>query len=401
MLGLAYLAGLVTMWFFRSDLERVVASLTSGSGVVAVEPADPRKERAELLWEIWDILEREYIDPTAIQIDHMIHGAAAGMVASLGDPPTVFVEPVSATILNDDMQGSFEGIGATVDMVEGRLVIVRPLPNSPALKAGLKAGDVILAVNGESLEAKSLMAAISMIRGPRGTVVRLLVERKGVEGPFIVPVTRDKVELPIIETHTLEGHVAYLHLSEFNAVAPTKVRDALDELLAQDPKGLILDLRGNPGGFLQSAVEVAGEFLPRGTLILTEQERDKPIREFRVKRLGLATRVPLVVLVDGSSASASEIVAGAIQESKRGILVGSKTYGKGSVQNTHSLRDGSSLRVTVAKWYLPSGRNLDGNGLDPDLPVERTPEDVAAERDPQLDAAVAYLLSAEKVADAP
>ena len=392
-----FIAGLATMWLFRPTIERVVA------GRVPVAEALPtdRREQGELLWEIWDILDREYLDPDTLDQDTMIHGAAAGLVASLGDPPTAYVEPASAAIMTQDMQGSFEGIGATVDMVEGQLVIVRPLPGSPAEKAGLKTGDVVLAVDGASLEGKTVTEAITLIRGPKGSVVRLLIEREGTSEPFVVLVKRDRVDLPVVETRVLDGRVAYLKLTEFNAVSPGRVRDGLDDLMREKPVGLILDLRGNPGGFLQSAVDVASEFFPRDTLLLTEEERGKPTEAFRARRAGAATTIPLAVLIDVGSASASEIVAGAIQENGRGTLVGATTYGKGSVQNAHTLSDGSGLRVTVAKWYLPSGRNLDGNGLEPDIAVERTAEDVAADRDPQLDAARAFLLAKDKVVDAP
>ena len=226
-------------------------------------------------------------------------------------------------------------------------------------------------------------------------MIRLLVRREETPDPFIVPVTRDKVEMPTVELRRLEGDIAYLRLTEFNGIAKDRVREALEDLLKDDPAGLIFDLRHNPGGYLQVSIDIAGEFLPKGTLLLTEEERDKPPKEHSVKRSGIATDVPLVVLVDGASASASEIVAGALQDNGRGTLVGETTYGKGSVQVTHTFDDDSSLRVTTAKWYLPSGGNLDGNGIAPDIEVPLTSDDVAADKDPQLERAVAFLLTGE------
>jgi len=390
---LGFGAGVATMWTLGPEIRLAVAGLAPGA--TEALPEVPVRERLGLLTEVWGILDREFYDPGALDQVTMVHGAAAGLTSSLGDAHTVFVEPAQAAIIDEEMQGSFEGIGATVEMVDGLLVIVRPLPNSPALEAGLRAGDIILEVDEESLEGKTVMEAVGLIRGPRGTVVRLLVQREGTPDPFVVPVTRDKVEFPIIESRVLPGDIAYLALKEFNAISAKRVRSVLRELLEQDPAGLVLDLRGNPGGLLDMAVEIASEFLPKDTLILTEHQRDRNPKEYRVKRSGVATTIPLVVLVNGSSASASEILAGAIRDNDRGVLVGERTFGKPSVQSTHKLSDASSLRVTIAKWYLPSGQTLDDGGIEPDIPVPVSPEDLAAEKDPQLERAVAYLVNGE------
>jgi len=387
----SFAAGMGVMWVIGPQVREAVASAESKPDANTTAPS--REDQVALLRQVWSILDQEYVDPEALDQEKMGYGAVSGLVSAIGDPHTSFVEPKPAAILNEDMQGSFEGIGATGNMIEGKVVVVRPLPNSPAIQAGLVEGDIILEVDDVSLEGKTLIEAITLIRGPKGTTVKLLVQREGVAEPFTVEVTRDKVELLTVESRMLDNNIAYLSLSEFNAVSEQKVHEALQELLKNDPRGLVFDLRGNPGGYLQMSVEIAGEFLPRDALVLTDRERDKPEKEFRVRGNGLATDIPLVVLVNGNSASASEIVAGAIRDHKRGVLIGEKTYGKGSVQNTHALDDGSSLRVTIAKWYLPNGDNLDGNGITPDIEVPLTPEDLAAQRDPQLDRAVAYLLN--------
>jgi carboxyl-terminal processing protease len=385
--------GVASMWFFGSEIRQFTRT------VVPPEPeqgADvPLKKRGHLLWEAWEIVEREYVNPQALDEQEAIWSAAEGLVSSVGDRNTRFVRPLEAKIIDEDMQGSFEGIGATVEMRDGELVIVRPLPNSPALKAGLQAGDTILSVDGKSLEDKDIMEAITLIRGPKGTNVELLVQREGEEEPFVVTVKREKVDLPTVESRIIE-EVAYVRLAEFNAAADERMRRELAELFEQDPVGLILDLRGNPGGFLNEAVDVASEFLPQGALVLTERQRGKDEKEYRVKKTGIATEISLVVLVNEGSASASEIVAGSIRDNDRGTLIGQQTFGKGSVQNTHTLQDGSSLRVTVARWYLPDGQNLDGDGITPDIEVPFTAEEAAEDKDPQLDRAVEYLMEGDK-----
>ncbi len=385
-------AGVAAMWHG----ERFVRSIVDQAPVVAAEEESTREEGITLFWQVWDILKREYLLSESLKDQDLIYGAISGLVNAVGDPYTMFVEPVSASIMDEDMQGSFEGIGASVEMIAERLTIVQPLPNSPAEAAGIQAGDVILAVDGESIEGLDALSAISLIRGPRGTVVQLLIQRQGVENPFVLQVERDRVELEVIEARMLEGNIAYLRLTEFNAISVKHVRNALRQLLREEPIGLILDLRGNPGGYLQQSVDIASEFLPRDTLVLTEEQRDKKPNKYYARRSGLAVEVPLVVLVDQGSASASEIVAGAIQAHGRGVLVGQPTFGKGSVQTTHTLEDGSSLRVTVARWYLPTGESLSGNGLTPDIVVDITPDDLAAGRDMQLEAAIEQFTNGER-----
>lgn len=396
LLASAFAAGGATVWFLAPQVRQTQAApepTTAAGSVVATEAR--REELASLLWETWDILENEYLEPEVLVPEDMIRGAAAGAVLSVDDPYTVLVDPLPAAIMDQDMQGSFEGIGATVAMVDGRLTIQDFIPGSPASKAGLRHGDVILQVDGGPVDGLDIVSAISLIRGPRGSVVRLLVERVTRTEPFEVSVTRERVELLTVESRMLDNDVAYLRLTEFNAVAARKVRTALRQLLAKHPQGLILDLRDNPGGYFQTAIDVASEFLHKGDIIVSERERDQEADVFPVTRAGLATEIPLVVLVNRGSASASEIVAGAIRDHARGLLVGETTYGKGSVQNVHTLSDGSSLRVTVARYYLPDGENIDGTGLVPDVEVLYTQEDADAQRDPQLERAVELLTSVE------
>jgi carboxyl-terminal processing protease len=349
------------------------------------------EEQLGVFWEAWRIIEREFYGelPTP---QEMTYGAIQGVVKTLNDPHTAFVDAAHAELLNDDMLGRFEGIGAVVEIREGQFVIISPLRGTPAERAGLRAGDVVTAIDGEPTEGLSLLEAIGRIRGRQGTTVQLTIQRSGAEEPFTVEIVRDRIEIPTVESRILDRDIAYLKLLSFNGRATPAVRSALRELMAQEPQGLILDLRDNPGGFLPVAVEIASQFMAKG-LILTEVGRDGIEREHRAGKGGLATEIPLVVLVNQGTASASEIVAGAIQDNERGLLIGERTFGKGSVQITHELSDRSNLRVTIARWLTPRGRQIHGQGLQPDIEVTLSDEDLTAGRDPQLERAIEYLLS--------
>ncbi|MHB9034624.1 MAG: S41 family peptidase [Anaerolineae bacterium] len=390
----SFMAGIASMWLYtnRTALAENIRTSTN-TPTPAATPALTREQGVKLLVDILKILDNEYIDPQALDTGKMFYGAAAGLVAAVGDPHTLFQEPVAASFENQRLEGSFEGIGATLQISGTQFFIAGITAKSPAQKAGLEIGDQILAVDGKPVAGLSLVDLVSLIRGPRGTQVRLTIQHKGASAPQDISVTRDKIEIPTVASRMLDNNIGYVQLSIFNAVATKQLTEAVNALLKQNPVGLVLDLRDNPGGYLETAVEIASIFLPRDTLILTELKRDTSPEEYRVTKSGSATRIPLVVLVNGNSASASEILAGAVQDNKRGLVVGTKSYGKGSVQATHDLINGSSLRVTIAKWNRPNGTNIDGVGITPDSIVEMTQEDVDAGRDPQLDRAVQLLLA--------
>ncbi len=347
------------------------------------------QQRFGLFWEVWDIVDREFNRDGPIDSQKMIYGAIAGAVRSLGDPYTVFEEPAQAKVFEQDLEGSFEGIGATVDVLDGYLVIVEPLQDSPAMKAGLRPGDVVLEADGKSLQGLDLLEAINIIRGPRGSKVRLLILRQGQAEPFEVSVTREKIDLPTVSYRELERGIAYVRLVEFNNQATTRLQAVLREAMAKKPRALIFDLRGNPGGYLHIAVQVSSQFIRDGLIVTEKDNKDKSL-EYKAEGHGLAYDLPLVVLVDGGSASASEIVAGAIQDTGRGVLIGRRTFGKGSVQVSHTFPDGSALRVTVARWYTPKGRQIGHQGLEPDIVVPWD-ANAAAGSDPVLERAVQYL----------
>ena len=346
---------------------------------------------AALMQEVWTLLQQQFYGDLP-KGEEVTYNAIRGIVDRLGDQHTGFSDPKAAAMFTSDIQGQFEGIGAQVELAEGGGVRLRYLfANQPAEKAGLLAGDVITAVDGKDITKLTLMEAIALIRGPRDTKVVLTIRRAD-QPPKDVTVTRARIEIPVVETKTLaDGKIEYIALSDFISVAPRRLADALNAALTKKPAGLILDLRGNPGGRVGAAVTIGSYFVPQGN-ILIERKKDGTQKDYGRQGRYLLGNTSLVVLVDGGSASAAEIVAGAIQDAGTGVLIGDKTYGKGSVQIPNTLSDGSQLRVTIAHWFTPKDRGIHGVGLEPDVKVTLTKEDVAAKRDPQLDRAVEYLL---------
>jgi len=358
----------------------------------ALEASQEYQAEFQLFWEAWSVVAEQFYHQDPLDTREMIHGAIRGMVSTLGDRHTSFLEPSQATIFREDLEGEFGGIGATVGLTEdGSLRVSKPLPGSPAEAAGLQSGDIILEVDGQAVRGMDLVQAISLIRGPRDTEVELLIQREGRDAKLF-SIRRQQITVPITEARELEEGIAYLALWECNGRAPAEVEERLQELMEAGPKGLILDLRGNPGGFLYVAVDVASQFLDSG-LILTERGTEGQETRHEAKPGGLATDVPLAVLVDAGTASAAEIIAGAIQDRARGIVIGSTTFGKGSVQTTERLSDGSALQVTIRRWYTPNGQEIHGRGLVPDIQVDLTEDDLASGRDPQLEKATSYLQS--------
>jgi carboxyl-terminal processing protease len=344
-----------------------------------------------LVDEVWSLLQKQYYGDLP-QGREITYAALSGLVASLGDPHTSFLDPKNADIFNSDIEGEFEGIGAYVAQAPGGGVLITYVfPGQPAEQAGIRVDDVVVGVDGRDVTRLPLTDAISRIRGPRDSKVVLTIEREG-QAPVDVTVTRARIEIPTITTKTLgDGKIAYIALADFSTPAAGRLSDALTTALAQNPAGLILDLRGNPGGLLDSAVTIGSYFVPDGNILL-ERTRDGTERAYPRTGAYFLGNTPLVVLIDAGSASASEIVAGAIQDAGTGVLMGERSYGKGSVQLPNTLSDGSQLRVTIAHWFTPKDRAIDKVGLAPDYVVPVTSADAEAKRDSQLDAAVRYLL---------
>jgi carboxyl-terminal processing protease len=324
------------------------------------------------------------------------YAAIHGVLSTLDDPYTAFIEPEPAAILAEDATGAFEGIGAYVNMTDsGILEISGVFEGGPAEQAGIREGDQVLEVDGVKITGLTLYEAIGLIRGPAGTQVTLLVARNGVKDPFEVAVTRARLEIPIIAVEMRDDNVGYIRLYEFSATAREQMEEGLEELLSQEPVGIVFDLRMNPGGWLDQAIEVADLFLDDGAVLI---ERWSDGREDLLPPSGarpgdIGEKIPLVVLVNGGTASASEIVAGALQDRERAVLIGEPTFGKGSVQRPFTLSDGSELRVTIARWFTPNDRAIHGQGLTPDIEVSWPEEGVEPGQDPQLERAIEYLLT--------
>ncbi|HLH25544.1 MAG TPA: S41 family peptidase [Chloroflexota bacterium] len=344
------------------------------------------QEQFQTFWETWSLLDHEYYDRGALDSKKLTRGAIKGMLEALGDPHTVYLDPDMSEVSDAELRGGFEGIGVHVDLVDGKLRVVSPIEGSPSEKAGIRAGDYIVQADGQDLTGLSLLQAVNLIRGPRGTPVRLMVQRDGWPAPRPFDVTRSDIKLESVRTRLLDGDVAYVRISTFASTTARDLREPLDRLLAARPQGLVLDLRANPGGYLQAALEVASEFVPDGVL-LTEEYADGRREVFRAKEGGRATQIPVAVLVDHGSASAAEIVAGALHDHGRGVLVGERTFGKGTVQHVHTLADHSTVRITIARWLTPNEQPLDGVGLAPDIVVAAG----SGSTDPVLDRAVQYL----------
>jgi carboxyl-terminal processing protease len=341
-------------------------------------------------WQTWKIVHDQYVDQPVNDLT-LMQGAIRGMLDSLGDKHTSYMDPDQYNQSNSSLQGEYEGIGAWVDTTTDFVTITNPMPNSPALAAGLKPGDQIIAVDGKDMTGIVGSEVLRHILGPAGTKVELTIQRKGEAKTFNVTIERKKIVVPSAEGKMLDNQIAYIKLNTFGDKSTSELRRTLKDLLAQNPKGLVFDLRNNGGGYLNTAIEVVSEFVDSG-VVMYEEYGDGTRRSMQALGNGMAIKIPLVVLVNEGTASASEITAGAIQDYGRGKLVGVKTYGKGSVQNWIAL-DGNqgAVRVTVARWLTPKARQINQVGLTPDVEVKITDADLSANRDPQLDKAVELL----------
>lgn len=396
-----FVSGFLTSRFVSSASASALldsVGLSSQSPAAATQtasaPSQPldRDELFEPFWQAWDLVHDRYVDQPVDDVA-LMRGAIQGMLDSLGDAHTSYLDPELAERFEAGLNGEkYEGIGAWVDITGDYLEIVSPMPGSPAEKAGLKTGDQVIAIDGEDMTGIDGELVRKRVLGPRGSTVILTIRRSGVEEPFDLKVTRASIVVPTIESKMLEDNLAYVRLYTFGDSTARDLRKALRDLMSKNPDGLILDLRNNGGGYLNTAIEVVSEFIPNG-VVMYEEYGNGDRETFNAKSGGLATKIPLIVLVNEGSASASEIVAGAIQDRERGQLVGVTTFGKGSVQTVEPLvNDQGQVRVTVARWLTPNERQINKIGLEPDVIVEITDADTEAERDPQLEKAIELLL---------
>lgn len=345
-------------------------------------------------WKVWNILNQKSIYAKKVTDQDRVWGAISGLASSLGDPYTVFFPPKENKSFSEAIAGSFDGIGAEIGMKDEILTVIAPLKDSPAYKAGLKAGDKIIEINKTNTNNMTVDAAIDLIRGPHGTTVTLTILRQGESNTRDIIVTRDKIQIPTIDTEMRKDGIFVIKFYSFSENSASLFRDALIKFIDSKSNKLILDLRGNPGGYLDSAVNIGSWFINEGDVIVSENSLNgtKPtIYKSHGPRL-FNDKLKFVVLVDGGSASASEILAGALQEHGIATLVGEKTFGKGSVQELVKITDDTSLKVTIANWYTPNGISISLQGLEPDVKVPFTQADYDAKKDPQLDKAVEILL---------
>jgi carboxyl-terminal processing protease len=376
----------------NSGVASVVAHLPLlGDGLDATPPEADVTD----LWRAWNALEANFIETHASsslpRAEERVWGAIAGLAASYKDPYTVFFPPEESKQFQENISGNFGGIGVEIDVKDAMLTVIAPLKDTPAEKAGIMAGDGIVAINGETTEAETLEESIKRIRGPQGTQVTLTLLRDA--KTFDVTVVRDLIRVPESEDELhAESGVYSISLFQFTATAPEIFNEAFARFKASGSKKLIIDVRGNPGGYLEAAVDIASHFLPKGAAVVTESFGDdsKNNKHVSYGYGDLPSGTQVVVLIDGGSASASEILAGALKDGAGATLVGKRSFGKGSVQELITVGEGS-LKITVARWLTPSGTSISDGGLKPDIEAERTLEDFKADKDPQMARAIEFL----------
>ncbi len=345
----------------------------------------------DLYWTVWEELTDKYYIQEVLDEESMIYGSIKGLVESLDDPYTVFMTPQETEEFTSSLDGKLEGIGAELTVEDQQLVVVAPLRKSPAEKAGLLPGDIIYKIEGELAAEMSLIDAIMSIRGEKGTTVNITIVREGVNEPFDVSIVRDSIDIESVTVEKLDSDIVYLSVNQFNDKTKDEFGRAISEMILEEPKGMIVDLRYNGGGYLDIAVDLLSYLLPSDTLAVTLKEIGQDDNEMYTNGNPKVLDIPLVVIVNESSASASEIVAGAIQDHQRGIVLGTQSFGKGTVQEVETFFDNSSIRLTIAKWFTPNGRDIDKLGITPDIIVEITEEDLIDEYDAQKEAAIEYL----------
>jgi len=353
-------------------------------------------------WKAWNVLNEKYVPASASSTtpeeatlfnQKLVWGAISGLAGAVGDPYTAFFPPEESELFKSDISGNFEGVGMEIAIKDDILTVVAPLKSSPSEKAGIKAGDKIIEIDGVSTMGIAVDEAVGKIRGPRGTAVKFTLIRAKNPDQIKISVTRDVIDIPALDTEIKadpSGDVFVIHLFSFSATSPSLFRDALQKFVDSKTDKLVIDLRGNPGGYLEAAVDMASWFLPEGKVVVREyfgDEKNEEIHRSRGYDI-FNENLKMVVLIDGGSASASEILAGALREQKHVPLVGQKSFGKGSVQELIDITRDTALKVTVARWLTPEGHSISEKGLEPDYKVEITKEDIEKKRDAQLEKAI-------------
>lgn len=403
---------------FSFALGAFFSGLQLGSGSVGVnqtanifssffkpEPISAKAEpNLDQFWHVWNLLNEKFVTGSSTKVisdEDKIRGAIEGMVGSYGDPYTIYMPPEAAAAFEENISGNFSGLGMEIGLRNNLVTVIAPLPETPAQKAGILAGDVIVKIDDVTTEKMNIDEAVQLIRGEKGTVVNLQIYREGEKEFITLAVTRDTINVPTVKTEQVDGTFV-ISIYSFNALAESQTQEALKEYLKSGAKKLIIDLRGNPGGYLQSAVSIASYFLPAGKIVVKEQfgdsSRDDVFRSYG-RQIQIFDPKNLVVLIDKGSASASEILAGALKDHGVATIIGNQSFGKGSVQELLNLDDGSSLKITVARWLTPNGVSISDGGLSPHIVINITPENREAGVDTQKEAALKFLRGEEVVSE--
>jgi len=375
--------------FIRFNCALFVLALVLLSACDVDLSRDESTDELEIVEEVWVLIHEEFVDIADVADSELAEAAIRGMIEALEDPYTAYLDPKENAISSTELEGDFSGIGAIITMKNERLMVVAPIEGSPAEKAGILPGDEILEVDGEPVTNLTLIETTLLIRGEGGTAVSLLILHKADDIPVTLDIIRDRIEVPSVKYEMLDDDIAHIMVTNFSNRTAEEFRSALTEV--GGAKGIILDMRANPGGAVNAAVSVVSQFVDEGIVVYAldnEGERD----EWPVENGGVALEVPLVILVDSYSASASEVVAGALQDHDRGVVIGEVTYGKGKMSLVNELSNGGALYVTFARWFTPLGRQIDGEGIIPDILVAISPEDIENDRDPQLERSIEYLV---------
>jgi carboxyl-terminal processing protease len=353
----------------------------------------PEKINFSIFWEAWRKLERDFLDKEKIDYQKMVYGAIRGMVDSLEDPYTTFFTPQETEEFTQELSGKYEGVGMEVAIKDGQLQVLSPFEGTPAAKAGLRPGDKILKIDETPTADLTIEKAVNLIKGPKGTEVRLLIQRNTWPEPKEIKLKRAEIKIPTLKWELKEGDIALIKIYQFNQILSSEFKKATLEILKSGAKKIILDLRNNPGGYLETAVEIAGWFLPKGKVVVwQDMGEEKERKAYKSKGPATFLDYPLVVLINEGSASGAEILAGALRDQRGVKLVGETSFGKGSVQEQLDLSDGSSLKVTIAKWLTPKGESINKKGLEPDIKV-KMPENNQEKGDLQLERAIEILKS--------
>ncbi len=382
-----FISGLVAGIFLdRSFVIQKVADLSQNKiwRKIFERPLD-----ANLFWQVWQLAKTRFVNQPVSDKD-LYYGALSGMIEALKDQHSLFLTPEINQKFKEEMAGTFEGVGMEVGIKNNRITVIAPLPDTPADKAGLRAGDFIDKINNISTAGMSLEQAVSMIRGKKGTTIVLTVSRQGWSESKEFKITRARIEIKTVSWQIKPNYIVYLKISQFNDETYRHFLAATREILLKNPKAIILDLRNNPGGYLESAVEIASFWLG-DKIVTTSKDGTREIKEYRGENISTFDHLKTVVLINHGTASGAEIIAGAFQDYKKAILIGEKTFGKGSIQELIPLPDGSAIKLTTAYWYTPNGKKINNEGITPDIEIKLTDEDYNQNRDPQLEKALEIL----------